>query len=103
MVSGVLCLTLHRVTDSTFCVERFSGGSAVTDDLQPPPAKRHHQGVICCVNMICQFIWFPIIFGLFTASQVSMETVHVDPDTSPQDSILGRSHPPQDDDRVSPC
>ena len=27
-----------------------------------------------------------------------METVHVDPDTSPQDSIVG---PPQDDGRVS--
>ena len=50
------------------------------------------------MNMIGQYT-FPIIF-LFTASPVSVETVHVDPDTSPQDTFVG---PPQDDDRVSPC
>ena len=43
MVSGVLCLTLHGVTDTTFCVETYGDGSTVTDDLQPPPAKRHHK------------------------------------------------------------
>ena len=50
--------------------------------------------VIVNVSSHVYLIW------LFTASPVSMETVHVDPDTSPQDSIVG---PPQDDDRVSPC
>ena len=31
-------LTLHN-----FCVERYSDSSAGSDDLQPPPAKKHHQ------------------------------------------------------------
>ena len=79
-VQGVTTFDLHQRKDVTM---------KVCDLLCDYDLSVH---LISCLHvyLIC----------LFTASPVSMETVHVDPDTSPQDSIVG---PPQDDDRVSPC